>query len=84
MSERTNADYMRLHLRFGWWSLLVFLLLGLVLETLHGFKIGWYLDVSNSIRRFEESQELPFSDTLEIDARRLGRVLEKEDAETRP
>lgn len=51
MSERTNADYMRLHLRFGWWSLLCFLLLGLVLETMHGFKVGWYLDVSNSTRR---------------------------------
>ncbi len=50
-AERTNADYMRLHLRFGWWSLLCFLALGLVLETMHGFKVGWYLDVSNSTRR---------------------------------
>ena len=50
-TERTSADYMRLHLRFGWWSLLCFLSLGLVLETLHGFKIGWYLDVSNTTRR---------------------------------
>ena len=50
-AERTNADYMRLHLRFGWWSLLFFLALGLVLDTLHGFKIGWYLDVSNTTRR---------------------------------
>jgi len=48
---RTNVDYMRLHLRFGWWGLLCFLSLGLVLETLHGFKIGWYLDVSNTTRR---------------------------------
>ena len=39
------------HLRFGWASLLLFLSLGLVLETLHGFKIGWYLDVSNETRR---------------------------------
>jgi hypothetical protein len=39
------------HLRFGWWSLLVFLSLGLALETLHGFKIGWYLDVGNEVRR---------------------------------
>jgi hypothetical protein len=37
-------------LRFGWW-LLVFLLLGAVLETLQGFKIGWYLDVGNETRR---------------------------------
>ena len=50
-TERTNADYMRLHLRFGWWSLLCFLVLGLVLETMHGFKIGWYLHVSNTTRR---------------------------------
>jgi len=40
-----------LHLRLGWWSLFVFVTLGLVLETLHGFKVGYYLDVSNSTRR---------------------------------
>ena len=39
------------NLRFGWWSLLVFLSLGGALETLHGFKIGWYLDVGNETRR---------------------------------
>ena len=39
------------NLRFGWWSLLVFLSLGGVLETLHGFKIGWYVDVGNDVRR---------------------------------
>jgi uncharacterized membrane protein len=39
------------NLRFGWWSLLVFLSLGGVLEALHGFKIGWYLDVGNETRR---------------------------------
>ncbi len=44
-------NYTRRHLRFGWWSLLVFLTLGLVLEVLHGFKIGLYLDVSNETRR---------------------------------
>lgn len=41
----------RLHLRFGWWTLLCFLTLGIVLEGLHGLKVGWYLDVSNSTRR---------------------------------
>jgi hypothetical protein len=41
----------RRHLRIGWWSLALFGLLGLVLETLHGFKIGFYLDVSNDTRR---------------------------------
>jgi hypothetical protein len=41
----------RRHLRFGWWSFLVFLILGIVLEGLHGFKVGWYLDASRSTRR---------------------------------
>ena len=39
------------NLRFGWWALLVFLSLGGVLEILHGFKIGWYVDVGNDMRR---------------------------------
>ena len=39
------------HLRLGWWSLLAFLSLGIVLEALHGFKVGLYLDVSNETRR---------------------------------
>ncbi|MDP6579852.1 MAG: hypothetical protein QF681_04270 [Vicinamibacterales bacterium] len=42
---------MRRHLRVGWWSLLGFLILGFVLEVLHGFKTGLYLDVSNETRR---------------------------------
>ncbi len=39
------------NLRFGWWSLLIFLSLGGALEVLHGFKIGFYLDVGNDMRR---------------------------------
>jgi hypothetical protein len=39
------------NIRFGWWSLLVFLSLGLILEALHGFKVGCYLDARNSVRR---------------------------------
>lgn len=39
------------HLRLGWWALLVFVTLGLVLETLSGFKVGLYLDVESSTRR---------------------------------
>ncbi len=55
-SNRTSGDaatatYVRRHLRFGWWSLLCFLTLGIALETLHGFKVGWYLDVSHATRR---------------------------------
>ena len=39
------------HLRFGWWSLLVYLSLGLALELLHGLKLGLYLDLANATRR---------------------------------
>lgn len=39
------------HLRLGWWSLFAFLSLGLVLELLHGFKLGWYLDAGQEMRR---------------------------------
>lgn len=39
------------HMRFGWWSLVVFSTLGIVLEMFHGFKIGWYLDGANESRR---------------------------------
>jgi hypothetical protein len=47
-SVMTNCDR---NLHFGWWSLLVFVSLGLALETLHGFKVGWYVDVGNETRR---------------------------------
>ena len=43
--------YARRHVRLGWWSLLLFAALGLVLELLHGFKTGFYLDVPNETRR---------------------------------
>ena len=39
------------HFRFGWWSILVFLLLGLTLETLHGFKSQWFLSEQYEARR---------------------------------
>lgn len=41
----------RRHLRFGWWLTLVCLMLGMGLEAMHGLKVGWYLDLSNSTRR---------------------------------
>jgi hypothetical protein len=47
----TTVDYAQRHLRFGWWSLFVFATMGLVLETLHGFKVRAYLDVSSETRR---------------------------------
>ncbi len=30
--------------RFGLWSLLAYIALGLTLEALHGFKVAWYLE----------------------------------------
>lgn len=51
--EDTHADPLLVarHLRFGWWSLAFFATLGFVLELLHGFKIGFYLDLANETRR---------------------------------
>ena len=48
----SSVNYTRRHLRFGWWALFIFLAMGIFLEALHGFKIGFYLDVSNESRRF--------------------------------
>lgn len=49
----TDADSIlaRRHRAAGWWFLVVFVSLGLALEMLHGFKAGWYLDLSNETRR---------------------------------
>jgi hypothetical protein len=41
----------RFHVRVAWWTLLAFLTMGIALESLHAFKIGWYLDVRNETRR---------------------------------
>ena len=41
----------RQQLQIGWWALLLFVLLGLILEALHGFKSALYLDVQNETRR---------------------------------
>ena len=50
-NSTTSLCYTKRHLRFGWWSILLFLTLGFILELFHGFKVGMYLDVSNSTRR---------------------------------
>jgi hypothetical protein len=39
------------HLRIGWAGLVVFIMLGIVLESLHGFKASYYLDTRNVTRR---------------------------------
>ena len=46
--DRDSIDF---HLRIGWWCVAAFALLGLVLESLHGWKSGDYLDVGNTTRR---------------------------------
>jgi hypothetical protein len=45
------ALVVRRHLRVGWFSLLVFLTLGLALEALHGLKVQAYLNAMNETRR---------------------------------
>ena len=45
------SDLVRRHLAVGWWAIFGFGLLGLVLEGLHGFKVGAYLDATNDTRR---------------------------------
>lgn len=49
-SRDSNLSF-GMHLRWGWWSILVFLILGIVLEAMHGFKIGGYLNPSHATRR---------------------------------
>jgi len=39
------------HLRFGWYALAAFSVLGIGLELLHAFKLGFYLDVGSETRR---------------------------------
>jgi hypothetical protein len=46
-----GAGRMRLHLRMGWCLLSVFLVLGIALEGMHAFKVGWFLDLANETRR---------------------------------
>ncbi|MCG8669753.1 MAG: hypothetical protein MI867_10110 [Pseudomonadales bacterium] len=50
-TARSVEALVQRHLRTGWLALVVFVALGITLETLHGFKIGWYLDVANTVRR---------------------------------
>ena len=49
-AEQT-ALYVRRHLRFGWSELLLFLGVGILLEAMHGFKVGWYLNAGEETRR---------------------------------
>lgn len=40
----TRDAIVQRHMVLGWWSLLIFVALGLVLESLHGFKVAWYVN----------------------------------------
>jgi len=51
MADESTALVVQRHLRWGWITLLVFLTLGLGLESLHGFKVQAYLSVMNETRR---------------------------------
>jgi hypothetical protein len=50
-TENETASFRLRHLRLGWISLFVFIALGAVLESMHGFKVDWYLAVGNETRR---------------------------------
>jgi len=46
-----HAQLRRRHLSFGWYALLGFASVGALLEALHAFKAGFYLDVGSETRR---------------------------------
>ena len=50
-SAQTLQRLKYFHRWFGWGTLLCFVFLGLLLETLHGFKVNWCLDVGLENRR---------------------------------
>ena len=43
--------HIRKHLLVGWGALLLFVTLGVVLESLHGFRVAWYHNVGMETRR---------------------------------
>jgi len=47
----TPPERFPLNLRAGFWALFAFTTLGLLLEAMHGFKLGFYLNVDNETRR---------------------------------
>jgi hypothetical protein len=50
-TKDADEAIVRRHLVWGWWSLVVFTTLGLVLEAAHGLKLGWYVDLASATRR---------------------------------
>ncbi len=49
--EELRLRLARRHHLVGWCGLLLFLSLGAGLETMHGFKVGFYLDPDHKLRR---------------------------------
>jgi hypothetical protein len=50
LAEQRRSTARRHHL-IGWCGLLLFASLGIALETLHGLKVGYYLDPEHRMRR---------------------------------
>lgn len=46
-----SEEIRRAHLTWGWVALALWVVVGLGLEALHGFKIGWLLDADAATRR---------------------------------
>lgn len=46
-----DGSLVRRHMVFGWVFLLVSACVGVLLEVMHGFKVGWYLDTDQETRR---------------------------------
>lgn len=50
-SSLTLESISQLHLKIGWWTLLIFLTLGIVLEIQHAMKVSSYLGADSGVRR---------------------------------
>lgn len=50
-AREREAALTRRHLMVGWTLIATYILLGTLLEALHGLKLGWYLDLSHETRR---------------------------------
>jgi hypothetical protein len=51
MTEQPPLSLERRHLALGWYTLLAYACIGLALELLHAFKVGFYLNVDSETRR---------------------------------
>lgn len=49
--SESDQQLQRFHIRFGWWSLLLFLVLGAALELFIGFQMASYVAAENDTRR---------------------------------